>query len=298
MMKKIEAQTLEEAYALACDELGCSMTELRYEIVQYPSKGILGLFAKPAIIVAATQKSDSTQPQTMRRPSRGEAVQKSEPQAEKRRDEEEPEEIRNRQSDDESPATKEIESSQPTESSEHDSEEKILEGFFAQEERADHEGAVKEEIEQLAREIESKLKELMQKSCFDIDVVEVDVIDATAYIFMDGEDAALVIGKEGYRYNALSYLLYNWIHGKYGLHVKLEVASFLSTQEEMIRNSLESVIEHVRREGWGRTRSLDGILVQIALEQLREAFPDKYVAVKRHRDGKRYVLVNEFHKRR
>jgi len=57
---------------------------------------------------------------------------------------------------------------------------------------------------------------------------------------------------------------------------------------------LQPVIEHVKREGWGRTRPLDGILVQIALEQLREAFPNKYVAIKRQRNGGRYVLINEF----
>ena len=65
----------------------------------------------------------------------------------------------------------------------------------------------------------------------------------------------------------------------------------------MIRNYIQPVIAHVMREGWGRTRSLDGILVQIALEQLREEFPDKYVAVKQHRDGSRYVLINDFVKR-
>lgn len=51
-MKKIEAPTLEQAYAQAAAEFGCSVTALQVEIVQFPSKGVLGLFKKSAIIVA------------------------------------------------------------------------------------------------------------------------------------------------------------------------------------------------------------------------------------------------------
>ncbi|MDQ1299000.1 MAG: spoIIIJ-associated protein [Campylobacterota bacterium] len=47
-MKKIEAPSLELAYAKAASEFGCSVTLLQVEIVQVPSKGILGLFKKPA----------------------------------------------------------------------------------------------------------------------------------------------------------------------------------------------------------------------------------------------------------
>jgi spoIIIJ-associated protein len=51
-MKKIEAPTLEEAYANAAREFGCSVTALQVEIVQFPSKGVIGLFKKSAIIIA------------------------------------------------------------------------------------------------------------------------------------------------------------------------------------------------------------------------------------------------------
>jgi len=148
--------------------------------------------------------------------------------------------------------------------------------------------------DELALLIENQLKELLSHSCFDIDIVEVDVRDNTALIFIDGEDAALLIGKEGYRYNALSYMLFNWLHTKYELFIKLEIAEFLTSQQEMIRNYIKPVIENVEKNGKGKTRSLDGILVQIALEQLREAFPNKYVAVKTGREGNKFVVVNEF----
>ena len=148
-----------------------------------------------------------------------------------------------------------------------------------------------------AKTLEDKLKHLFEVSCMDIDTVEVDIKDNTAYIFIDGEDSALLIGKEGYRYNALSYLLYNWLNSKYGLNVKLEIAEFLSTQKEMVINLIQPVVEHVKQTGWGKTKPLDGILVLIALEYLREQFPNKYVAIKTTPDGKKYVLVNEFNKR-
>ena len=171
----------------------------------------------------------------------------------------------------------------------------VLDSFFEpdmkEEEEYEEESIVYDELGQL---IEKQLKELLDHSCFDIDVVEVDVRDNTALIFIDGEDAALLIGKEGYRYNALSYMLFNWLHTKYELFIKVEIAEFLTTQQEMIRNYIKPVIENVEKNGKGKTRFLDGILVQIALEQLRERFPDKYVAVKSSKDGKKFVVINDF----
>jgi len=67
-MKKIEAKTLEEAYAEAAKTFDCSVTDLEYEIVQHPSKGFLGLGAKKAIIVAAC-KTQKTQTPTPKHPA-------------------------------------------------------------------------------------------------------------------------------------------------------------------------------------------------------------------------------------
>lgn len=49
-MKKIEAQTLEDALIIAAKTLNCSVVELEYEIIQNPTKGFLGIGRKPAII--------------------------------------------------------------------------------------------------------------------------------------------------------------------------------------------------------------------------------------------------------
>ena len=56
-MKRIEATTLEDAYKQAAKEFGCSITDINYEIVQRPTSGVMGLFKKTAIIVAARKIS-------------------------------------------------------------------------------------------------------------------------------------------------------------------------------------------------------------------------------------------------
>ncbi len=277
-MTKVEAPTLEEAYELAATQLSCSVTELQYEVVQYPSKGILGLFKKEAVIVA----------------TRKVPLPVETPAAEEKSIEEEIASEILSTLNEASGAEPVIEEEllEETEAETHVREDAIVDGFFEKEARDQEEAFVDTD---LAQSIEESLKRLFEVSCFDIDVVEVDVVDNTALIFIDGEDAALLIGKEGYRYNALSYMLFNWLHGKYQLYIKLEIAAFLTSQQEMIRNYIQPVIENVQKYGKGKTRFLDGILVQIALEQLREAFPDKYVAIKTAKSGKRFVVINEFH---
>jgi spoIIIJ-associated protein len=294
-MKKIEAKTLEKAYEKAAEEFKCSIMDLEYEIVQHPSSGFLGLGAKKAIIVATCKPK----PRPAQKSTSASKVSDT-----KKTDSSQADKV-----DAKKPSSNRVETRARQKASESStSEETILNGFFDEPNASKNNNVSAKQTQpstsagsydnqELGHMIENELEKLMSSTCFDIDVVEVDVIDGTAYIFVDGEDAALLIGKEGYRYNALSYLLYNWIHNEYGLFIKLEIAQFLASQQEMIRNYIQPVVDHVYKDGWGKTRPLDGILVQIALEQLREEFPNKYVAIKRTRNGDRYILINEFNKR-
>ncbi len=146
-------------------------------------------------------------------------------------------------------------------------------------------------------EIKQGLTKLFNSSYFEIDKIEVSKFNKeTILIELDGKDAALLIGKEGYRYKALSYLLYNWINIKYGYSIRLEIAQFLKNQEVMIKNYLENIITKVETNGKSQTKPLDGILIKIALEQLRKKFPDKYVGIKQGGNGK-YIVINDFHKK-
>jgi spoIIIJ-associated protein len=149
------------------------------------------------------------------------------------------------------------------------------------------------------REIETSLRDLFSHTCYKIDAIEVTMHDENVVrVFFDGEDAALLIGKDGYRYKALSYILFNWINPTYGYLLRLEIAEFLQNQEEMIARYLEPVISLIEDHGKGQTRILDGVLVQIALKELRARFPDKYVGIKTAQDGEgKYVVVNDFIRR-
>jgi len=269
MKRRFEAKTLEDAYTNASRELNCSVNDLDYRVLQYPSKGILGFFAKNAIIEVnyeePKQEEKSTNIPTKITEKKEPAIDKEEP-------------------------IQKVEESAKQESTTQD--DAIVDSFFNENKEEDN---TQELID--APTLENKIKELLSNSCFEIDTVEVDIEDGTAYVFIDGDDAALLIGKEGYRYNALSYLLFNWINAKYGLYLKLEIAQFLASQQDMIKHQMQPVIEHVTREGWGKTRELNGILVQIALEYLRDTFPNKYVAIKRSRNGERYIVINEFNKK-
>ena len=313
-MKKIEAPTLAEAYELAALELECSITELHYEVIQHPSGGILGLFKKNAIIFAECKRESDTKPDTKK--AADEIIETI--KAEENKKEEQPKDDpvpevkpepkkeapkasgQNSFNDTSNLTSRKIEKEdvKKRENSNFDTDtaaenDAVLDSFFEGKDTAVQQRPANNNLE-LAEKIEAELSELISHSCFDIDTVEVDVVDNTALIFIDGEDAALLIGKEGYRYNALSYMLFNWLHNRYDLYIKLEIAQFLTTQQEMIQNYIQPVIEFVHSNGRGKTRPLDGILVQIALEQLREEFPNKYVAVKTGRDGRKFIVINEF----
>ena len=148
---------------------------------------------------------------------------------------------------------------------------------------------------EVASEIKEKIDGLFKHACFDIDEIKVCQHDEkTILVEFTGKDAALLIGKEGYRYKALSYMLYNWINATYQLQLRLEIAEFLKNQEEMICKYLEGVYENINRDGRAQTKILDGVLVQIALRELRGTYPDKYVAIRSTRDGAKFIIINSF----
>jgi spoIIIJ-associated protein len=157
----------------------------------------------------------------------------------------------------------------------------------------------KVEVDVAVPKIREEINSLFSHSCFELNEIKVEAYnDDTVLIEFSGEDSALLIGKEGYRYKALSYLLYNWINIKYSLNVRLEIAEFLKNQEEMIAKYLVGVIERVNKTGRAQTKILDGVLVKIALEALREEFSDKYVGVKSSRDGGRFIVINDFNRKK
>lgn len=256
---RIEADNLQEAFQKAANELSCSVTELDIQVVQHPSSGFLGLFKKSAIIEATKEGAPS------------------EPKPKKKKQ-------HNKKSDVKPSAPKKDETqAEPKPKKEH---------------RKPKESIPKVDINVALPEIQKGVKSLVENSCFAIDTVKVEAFnDETVLIELNGEDAALLIGKEGYRYKAFSYLLYNWINIKYGLGIRLEIAEFLKNQETMIDKYLTPVIERIEANERGQTKPLDGVLIKIALERLRKRFPDKYVGIKTGREGVKFIVVNNFNRK-
>lgn len=264
---RIEANDLQTAYTEAAAKLNCSVTELKIKVVQHPSKGILGFFKKTAIIDATIEKNEPNLNIS--------AVKNGEKKPKKAKiKKEKPVNLQTSQSG-------EISQETPKKA------EKI-------EKVAKKEKSPKTEItEEILNEIKNGLNALISASSFAISVVETKKFDdETIYIKLDGEDAALLIGKEGHRYKAFSYMLYNWVSIKYNLCVCLEISEFLQNQEKNLQNYLAGVIQKVKDEGRAYTRPLDGILLKFALEKLRSEFSEKYVAIKIGKNGK-FIVIND-----
>jgi len=271
-----EGKTLEEAYKKASLEFNCSITNLKSEVIQTPSNGFLGFFQKNAIIQVYKENStDSLKTNTNKDKIQIKDITSK------------IEELHNSSEEvlDNSISTSETKN------------EKIFNDFYSKEKNEINKLELTIKNDDIIDEISSDINKLFSNLCYEINDIKVEYFDKnTIYIEFSGKDAALLIGKEGYRYKALSYIIFNWIHDKYNLMVRLEVAEFLASQEESIHKYLEPVIENIHENGFYKTKQLDGILVHIALTRLRDEFPDKYVAVKTNIKGEKYILVNEYKK--
>ena len=261
-MKKIEAQTLEDALSIAAKTSNCSVVELEYEIIQNPTKGFLGIGRKPAIICVECKNDKKPVNENPEIHVRAESLQ-----------------------------------SDLKQDLAHDSlEQHSIQSYDEHSERRKRMLMSKEELQRIAKEVQEELESLLKMLSYDLDSVLVEPYDEnTLYVKIDGADSALLIGKEGYRYKAISYLIFNWVNYQYGLMIRLEIAEFLRNQEEMIANYLLPTIESVKATGKAQTKPLDGVLAHIALKQLREQFPDKYVSFRTNSEGERYIVVNAFY---
>ncbi|WQZ03673.1 Jag N-terminal domain-containing protein [Helicobacter pylori] len=144
-------------------------------------------------------------------------------------------------------------------------------------------------------EIKQELKDLFSHLPYKINKVEVSLYEpGVLLIDIDGEDSALLIGEKGYRYKALSYLLFNWIHPAYGYSIRLEISTFLQNQEKVMEAQLQSTIMTVHEVGKGQMKAPDGVLTYIALKKLRKAFPNKYVSIKTNLNDEKYIVINDF----
>lgn len=209
---RIEAKTLDEAIIQASEKLGVSAAMIKYDLIQRPSNGFLGLFRKNAIIQVQTQAKK---------------------------------------------------------------EKKVI-------------------TDDILENIKKDIQKLLDTKLYDIKLVDISKCDDYIYIKLDGKDTPLVIGKDGKRYKALSYMLHNFAILKYDVFIRLEVGNYLQEQIEQMENYILSVIDKVEKYGKYTTRPLDGTLLKVVLDRLREAFPNKYVGIKNHQNGSKAITVGDF----
>ncbi|WP_231247925.1 Jag N-terminal domain-containing protein [Helicobacter pylori] len=256
---EIKAKTLEEALIQASIALNCPIINLQYEVIQTPSKGFLNIGKKEAIILAGVKESvKEIQEKSVKETNTKETHQSAE---EKKQN-----------SEIETPQEEIITPKPPKKNFKEES----------------HNGDKLHEIKQ-------ELKDLFSHLPYKINKVEVSLHElGVLLIDIDGEDSALLIGEKGYRYKALSYLLFNWIHPAYGYNIRLEISTFLQNQEKVMEAQLQSTIMTVHEVGKGQMKAPDGVLTYIALKKLRKAFPNKYVSIKTNLNDEKYIVINDF----
>ncbi len=256
---EIKAKTLEEALIQASIALNCPIINLQYEVIQTPSKGFLNIGKKEAIILASVKESvKEIKEESVKETNTKEIHQSAEEKKQKL--------------ETETPQEEKITPKPPKKNPKEES----------------HNGDKLHEIEQ-------ELKDLFSHLPYKINKVEVSLYEpGVLLINIDGEDSALLIGEKGYRYKALSYLLFNWIHPAYGYSIRLEISTFLQNQEKVMEAQLQSTIMTVHEVGKGQMKAPDGVLTYIALKKLRKAFPNKYVSIKTNLNDEKYIVINDF----
>lgn len=256
---EIKAKTLEEALIQASIALNCPIINLQYEVIQTPSKGFLSIGKKEAIILAGVKESVKE--------VKEESVKETNTKENHQNNIEE-----KKQLETETPQEERITPKPPKKNPKEES----------------HNGDKLHEIKQ-------ELKDLFSHLPYKINKVEVSLYEpGVLLIDIDGEDSALLIGEKGYRYKALSYLLFNWIHPAYGYSIRLEISTFLQNQEKVMEAQLQSTIMTVHEVGKGQMKAPDGVLTYIALKKLRKAFPNKYVSIKTNLNDEKYIVINDF----
>ncbi|GAA8343977.1 Jag N-terminal domain-containing protein [Helicobacter pylori] len=257
---EIKAKTLEEALIQASIALNCPIINLQYEVIQTPSKGFLSIGKKEAIILASVKESVK------------EVKEESVKETNTKENHQNNIEEKKQNLETETPQEEKITPKPPKKNPKEES----------------HNGDKLHEIKQ-------ELKDLFSHLPYKINKVEVSLYEpGVLLIDIDGEDSALLIGEKGYRYKALSYLLFNWIHPTYGYSIRLEISTFLQNQEKVMEAQLQSTIMTVHEVGKGQMKAPDGVLTYIALKKLRKAFPNKYVSIKTNLNDEKYIVINDF----
>lgn len=301
-MTKFTAPTIELALLEASKELKCSIVDLEYEIIEKPSKGFLGLGRRDAKIVVSQKRKNRhsfANDGESARESR-ESIRESKFAPKNANQSQSAFEHNKRESHydfrGESRESKR-ESYEPyRESAREIVGESIRESAHKPYESPKYDS--NDIDESIIHKIHKEINELFALLPIKLSKIEVSKFEKnTILIHFKGADAALLIGERGYRYKAISYLLFNWLNAEYGVNIRLEIESFLVSQEAMISHYLAPIIEELKDSDEPfATKTFDGILAYIALKELRAKLHGKNIVLKTNENDESYVLIQPLRK--
>lgn len=299
-MTKFTAPTIELALLEASKELKCSIVDLEYEIIEKPSKGFLGLGKRDAKIVVSPKRKNRHNFANERELRESQRESKFTP--------------KNANQSPNSGTNKDIFEQNKRESN-YDFRGESRESYEYHRESTRELGgeSIRESThksyetlkydssdidESIIHKIHKEINELFALLPIKLSKIEVSKSEKnTILIHFKGADAALLIGERGYRYKAISYLLFNWLNTEYGVNIRLEIESFLVSQEAMISHYLTPIIEELKDSDEPfATKTFDGILAYIALKELRTKLHGKNIVLKTNENDESYILIQPIRK--
>ncbi len=243
-MKQIEmtGKTINEAVDNACAELGVSLLDVDYKVLEEPSKGIFGLGAKPAKVLVTVTGSEDEEPE---KPAKAEKPEKkSEPKQEKPKPEPKPAK--------KAEPKPEVKAAAPAE--EPESEPETAEP--ADEEMSEAESAraalTDEDKASIIAVAESFLNEVFSKMGMKVELSSQFNDNKHILINMQGEDMGTIIGKRGQTLDSIQYLTNLVVNkGEYPyMNITLDTEDYRAKRQktlEQLAFNLAKKAKHNRR---------------------------------------------------
>lgn len=287
MTIRIEEKTLSKAYKIASKKLKCNISKIDIKIIKHPSNGFIGMFKRSAIIdvspiILDTKKNikDSNSD-----------VPISKIKQEKKNNKSIGRENQNIEKTNILEKYKDIEiMSKTTEKFKIEKTELNIKNIDINDKLAN-------DNIQIAKEIEFKLKTLVFQIFHNIDIIEVDISNKTAYVFIDGEGIAMLIGSTGYGYDASIYFLSFWLRKEYNLYLDLEIGEYKKNKLENLNKYLIYFAEQVRRNEKYETKIINRSLISNAIIILKRELPDKYIKIKFNFNRDKFLSVEKLYRK-
>ncbi len=288
MTKIFKADTLDDAYKQISQDIDIPISKLDIEVLQTHSAGILGMMKKGAILKVhlpdepqpdkpqPTPQSDTdtqttaTQEPQLTQPSQAYTPPLDLPQETARQH------------------TRPIRQTTRQDNKDTDSRPPL--------EFVDKEPQIKYKVieDDDTKDIRPKLDKLFSIYCLDISIDKLHKTDDhTVYIKLIGDDAKIVIGTKGFRYDSLSFMLNSWLKRKYNLDSRLEILQYLQNKQHKVAQLLEKFYEDVTGYGYGTTVELSGQYLRIAVDLIQHKFPDRQLIFEETQKGRKTIKIDD-----